>query len=187
MKAKSDRAHAKRKDAVKSGRVKMLLDAAATEVAAGGDVEMVVEKYVNKIVVAKMRHKNAALVGLDQAGRVELVGKEILEAVGNLAKDDSKKPWSYLRVKPVAENAWTQFNDALEEARTSGVNVPKCENNPTVYSDYDEEEMPSAFEARMACNDCPLLILCGEYAKADKPAWGVWAGKRWAYGQVVND
>ena len=103
--------------------------------------------------------------------RVDLI--EAVEA-SRLAKDDSKKPWAYLRGKPEAQAAWERFDAALTEARASGEGVPRCENDPAPYTDFGGEgfdhgdDLPTSEEAYMLCAECPLLELCGNWAELER-------------------
>jgi hypothetical protein len=112
---------------------------------------------------------------------------EMWKAVDRLMAAEKKNPLAHLNVKPDAERAWDRFNKALEKARMTGKNVPNCQDNPAPYADYDDEEIPSAEEAYALCFDCPLIALCSSYAEQERPAWGVWAGESWAYGEIVNN
>lgn len=172
-----------------TGPNKMVEDAAhqiALEAMSPEDVARLLDEHDVKIANARLRFARITGRG-PKPDEVRLERERILEAVNRLAKDESKKPWGYLRVKPDAEDAWQRFSDALDKARDSGENLPNCEGKPEIFQDYAEDDMPTAFEARLACNDCPLLLLCEKYANADKPAYGIWAGKRWLYGEVVHD
>lgn len=172
-----------------SGPNKMVDDAARfilSETRTGEEVSDILDERATKIADVRLRF--ARITGRwATPDEVRLERERIMEAVNRLAKDESKKPWGYLRVKPDAEDAWQRFSDALDKARDSGENLPNCEGKPEIFQDYEEDDMPTAFEARLACADCPLLLLCEKYAKADKPAYGIWAGKRWLYGEVVHD
>lgn len=100
-----------------------------------------------------------------------------------LGKDDRPSaPWMLLRPKPHARAAWDKFNEALTEEN------PRCVGNPADYADYAEQgeeprpgqkPFPLAFQARELCVDCPLFKLCGDFAKAEQPTAGVWAGQAW--------
>ena len=192
LKAKQDRANAKRRkprrDQKYRGPNQLVEDAAHMIVLEESEMDStrILEDFALRIASGRLRFtSNPSRAVMPK--EVDVERSRIMEAVNKLAKDESKKPWSYLRVKPSAEKSWERFNAALEKARVTGLKTPKCQNNPARYSDYDDDDMPTAVEAEMACAGCPLLLLCAEYANAEKPAWGVWAGKRWAYGEVVND
>lgn len=150
------------------------------------EVSGILDEHDVKIANARLRF--ARITGREAApDEVRLERERIAEAVNRLAKDESKKPWGYLRVKPDAEDAWQRFSDALDKARNSGENLPNCEGKPEVFQDYAEDDMPTAEQAEEACAGCKLMLLCDRYANADKPAYGIWAGKRWLYGEVVHD
>ena len=104
-----------------------------------------------------------------------------------VSKDESKRPWKYLQIRPEARAAWDRFNTALEGARNTGESVPNCDGKPGLYSDYTEDDMPTGDEAFDLCYGCPLLGMCATFAELERPAWGVWAGDRWNMGETVND
>lgn len=137
------------------------------------------------------------LLGRGNRGKIRYTAEELTAGAridlknavedSRLAKDESKKPWNYLRVKPEAEAAWDRFNKQLNKARDSGKGLPNCEDDPGPWMDYDDENPPSAEEAYSLCVDCPLLAACGLYAELDRPTHGIWAGDRFENGEVVND
>lgn len=96
-------------------------------------------------------------------------------------------PWNLYKVKPDAREVWDRFQFALDETRTP------CHNDPEAYTEYDdpryaddrrENSMPTPVEAALLCRECPLAALCAEFAAAEKPDWGVYAGKVYVGGKV---
>lgn len=154
----------------------------------GLDAESILKYYSPKIASAK-RRTEGKYTGrlLPQETLAARAG--IIAEVGLMAKDESKKPWRYLQIKPGALGAWDEFDLSLAEANDSGIDVPPCQDNPAPYMDYDEENPPTAVGAETLCSDCPLRIFqnCDRFAELERPAIGVWAGKRWLYGEIVND
>jgi hypothetical protein len=167
-----------------------LVDDAASEIisleVSGADALRVAESYATTIAAGRLRFTRDR----DREPTLAEVAAEvdrILEAANKLSASAKKNPLAHLNVKPDAERAWDRFNKALEEARLTGENVPNCQDNPAPYADYDDEEIPSAEEAHALCFDCPLIALCSSYAEQERPAWGVWSGEPWAYGEIVNN
>lgn len=87
---------------------------------------------------------------------------------------------NYLKLGKRAQRAW----EPLEKAFDSSQGV--CYKNPDSWIDYDEDKAPSPNRAYQMCKDCPLLVECGRFASAYKPAVGVWAGEVWKDGKVVG-
>jgi len=96
-----------------------------------------------------------------------------VDAAMSVGKKDSLR---HLNVKKGAERAWDRFDRALAAASETGVNKPNCEGKPGLYSDYDEDSIPTEEQAYALCFGCPLLALCASYAEQEQPKWGVWAG-----------
>lgn len=87
---------------------------------------------------------------------------------------------NYLKLGKRAQNAWEPLQDAFDNGKS------KCYENSAVYVDYDEHTQPDAIFAFKLCEGCPMLVECGRFAAAYKPAIGVWAGERWMNGEVVK-
>jgi hypothetical protein len=66
---------------------------------------------------------------------------------------------------PRADKALTALNAALETLRLNGDGTP-CKGLPEKYIDYEPEDAPTRFQARVLCISCPIKIkeLCGRYA-----------------------
>lgn len=150
------------------------------------DAQRVIEQYAFRIATARLRYKVSKARPASEE-EVRVAEKQIWEAVDRLAKDDSKKPWKYLQIKPEALAAWDTFDAKLQKARDTGKGLPNCEDNPGPYMDYDEDDLPTAEEAYDLCSGCPLLAECGLYAELERPAWGVHAGDVFVYGEIVTE
>lgn len=58
-----------------------------------------------------------------------------------------------------------------------------CIERETEFIDYPKRPEPE--EAEELCSGCPILKLCGDYAKhVQKPTHGVWGGKVWVVSPV---
>lgn len=51
-------------------------------------------------------------------------------------------------------------------------------------AEWTADELPTDREAQILCAPCPLISLCGEYAREAHVAWGVWAGR--VYGRNLQ-
>ena len=165
---------------------KQLVAAAADQIFRHGvALDDAISTYAPLIAEARLRYTepSAKFRASVRAEHHERASREIVEAVDRMAKDESKKPWKYLQVKPEAEKAWDRFSAALEEARNTGKNLPNCEDNPGPYMDYDDDNPPTPEEAYELCYGCPLLELCSVYAELDRPAHGIWGGDVWEFGE----
>lgn len=148
----------------------------------------VAREYADRIgdVVARRRRTQ---VGESREDAIERYYTTIMQRAEAeyVAKDESKKPWKYLQIKPEARAAWDRFDSALEKARNTGEGVPNCDGKPELYSDYPEDAMPTGDEAFDLCYGCPLMEQCATFAELERPAYGIWAGDRWVAGDTVND
>jgi hypothetical protein len=63
-------------------------------------------------------------------------------------------------------------------------NDPKCLNREDLYIDYEEENTPTAEQAYLMCEGCPVLVECARMANAYKPPLGVWGGSVWINGEI---
>jgi hypothetical protein len=151
------------------------------------DRERIVEEFTGRLMRARIRKGSRQYARQPEDQRSAKCRTDILEAIDRMAKDESKKPWKYLQIKPEARAAWDKFDTALEHARNTGENVPNCQDNPAPYMDYDDENPPTAEEAYSLCYGCPLIELCATFSELGRPAHGVWAGDRWEFGQIVSD
>lgn len=152
--------------------------------------EEIVSNYSMRIARARIQNlnatarKSAPLEEYVRRAREEILARAEAEY---MAKDESKKPWKYLQIKPEARAAWDRFDSALEKARNTGEGVPNCDGKPELYSDYPEDAMPTGDEAFDLCYGCPLMEMCATFAELERPAYGVWAADRWLAGDTVND
>lgn len=89
---------------------------------------------------------------------------------------------SPLELTPRQEKASDRFRLAYIQGRKQG-RIP-CDDRPDLFADYDEEHIPTRFQARMLCQGCPLLTNgeCQRYAEAMHPDWGVWASRVYTEG-----
>lgn len=55
-----------------------------------------------------------------------------------------------------------------------------CEDRADAFTDYEDPKDPVTYEAQVTCSACPLLLLCRERARIEKPAWGVHGGEVWS-------
>lgn len=77
-------------------------------------------------------------------------------------------------IRAKARPLWDVLDEQLEEAHTTGVDLPNCYENPALFADYTEQiSDPMAQEL---CAGCPLLIACGAYAKIERPNDGIYGG-----------
>lgn len=100
-------------------------------------------------------------------------------------------PWNLLRPRAEASLAFDEFNEALKvtsvPCRGRAAEFTEYSDPRGAYADDNEGRlpMPGSEQARLMCRPCPLFDLCGDYAKLDKPDFGIHAGQRWLGGRVV--
>ncbi len=162
---------------------------AALRVMAGDDIMGTFGRFGTLIARARLRQRTTIQPATDEELEAQFAraSDEMWKAVDVLVAAEKKNPLAHLNIKPDAERAWDRFNKALEEARTTGVNVPNCQDRPAEFVDYDEEDLPTAEEAYMLCSGCPILSLCATWAEQERPAYGIWAETVWLYGEPVNN
>ncbi|MFZ4894199.1 WhiB family transcriptional regulator [Plantibacter sp. Mn2098] len=51
---------------------------------------------------------------------------------------------------------------------------PECQDDGRFILDDQPTE-----SVAYICHRCPLMALCRDYAAAERPAGGIWAGRRW--------
>lgn len=82
------------------------------------------------------------------------------------------------------------FNDALERAHVDPTAPqPLCEDLPESFVDYTvspDEQTAAALCRDVDGNDCPLMTLCRESARYERPEWGVRAGVAWKGGKQLH-
>lgn len=83
---------------------------------------------------------------------------------------------SYSDLNPEELRATQNFNAALNMIDAN------CKNKPELWSDYDEEHIPSPEYATALCAFCPLAALCMKDAEVMKPGWTVRAGEVYVFG-----
>lgn len=75
-----------------------------------------------------------------------------------------------------------EFADALRRAAGDPREPqPKCVERYDLYADYDD--IPSEEEALALCVGCPLLEVCYDSARVERPSWGVRGGVAWKDGR----
>jgi len=80
--------------------------------------------------------------------------------------------------------AATDFATALHQPDAER---PKCDGKWDVWTDYDEDKIPSPETAAALCEGCPFFELCRASAEQTKPAWGVQGGVVWEYGKINTE
>lgn len=158
---------------------------AAERIVNGAEIMSVMETWMPVVANNRMRRK----LGRTATSAADMHDQEVFEAEYDRAVDETwvkveelvaaekKNPLKHLNVKPGAERAWDRFNRALREASESGVNLPNCHGKPELYSDYDDDSIPTEEEAYALCFSCPLIELCAQFAEEEQPAHGIWAGE----------
>ena len=91
-----------------------------------------------------------------------------------------KKSEEKQKAAPLARELHIILTKKIEETK------PNCYNRPTLFVDYDEDSPPTSEFAKLLCYECPLIRDCYRFAKAEKPAIGVWAGSVWDNGRIVK-
>lgn len=120
------------------------------------------------------------------------------ETEDGLAKDYwTSGEWAKYGKNPAAPHNYlrTKAGDELEEfLKATDAERTKCFgcDEWTDYDDprYPEEAtgnpMPTTEEAQALCADCPFMVGCERWATAEKPEWGVYAGRVWLGGKPVE-
>lgn len=81
---------------------------------------------------------------------------------------------------PIVDKAVDEFAQALTHVKAH------CFGKPEVYSDWEDENPPTAAEALEMCWPCPLFDLCREASRLETRGGGVWGGEVWLYGKRVH-
>lgn len=77
------------------------------------------------------------------------------------------------------------YQDVLRTARRDPhAPQPKCLERGEEYAFY--EHPPTRAEAKELCEGCPLLAVCRESARRERPAWGVRGGIAWNMGTQIK-
>lgn len=80
-----------------------------------------------------------------------------------------------------------EFDAALSLARHDpNAPQPLCVGRWEEFTEYDEEHTPTEEQAAEMCDGCPLLDICRQSAKKERPEWGVQGGIAWAWGRQAN-
>lgn len=69
-------------------------------------------------------------------------------------------------VRPAAEAGWRRLHDRATDE------LFPCVVDPSLH--FDDERISEAVEA---CQPCPLIVACDEFATANKESYGVWGGR----------
>lgn len=88
---------------------------------------------------------------------------------------------NYLRLNKRSERAAEALHKKLDSEK------PRCAENPGPWIDYPDDDRPTAREAYLMCQGCPMLLECARFATAYKPAVGVWGGEVYVDGRPVTD
>jgi len=156
---------------------------AADQVLEGAEIGRTFNHWAPIVARRRMLNKASRIAGLAEDERYEAEYDKAIDQMW--AKVDAgmsggkKDSLRHLNVKKGAERAWDRFDRALALASETGVNKPNCAGKPGLYSDYDDDSLPTAEQAYELCFGCPLLALCASYAEQEQPKWGVWAGEVW--------
>jgi hypothetical protein len=77
-----------------------------------------------------------------------------------------------------------EFNAALSLAnRDPRAPQPHCVNR---WQDFDADDMPSEEAAAALCAPCPLLAICRDSARLERPEGGVMGGILWRDGKQFH-
>lgn len=76
-------------------------------------------------------------------------------------------------VSAKATAAWYALADAMRTTRAA------CDGDARFIADHDELGHEDTTALRRVCLGCLLYDLCRTYAVTDRPAGGVWAGRRY--------
>jgi hypothetical protein len=71
------------------------------------------------------------------------------------------------------------LNGMIDDLLVAGVRG-LCDAQPEAFIDYDDPRDPLTYQAQATCAACPLLLLCRERARIEKPVWGVHGGEVWS-------
>ena len=101
------------------------------------------------------------------------------------------KELNYLNPKKGSEEALEALTDAVDADNKLDKPRRNCFNKEEEFRDYDDPKnpygKPSRLYAELMCMGCPLFQLCEDYVKVGKPAFGVWAGKRYGDALIFDD
>lgn len=164
---------------------RQLINRCAEAIVSGAEIMATINDSLDEIASGRLRYRPSVEVTEAEAEAVrQKIVDDIWEAVNRMSKADQKKPWNYLRVSAEAATPWEKFNKQLNAAVDGDGPNPNCVGKPELFVDYPEDRLPSRQMAAMLCAGCPLIQACRSYAKADRPAHGVWGGQVWFEGKV---
>jgi hypothetical protein len=69
-----------------------------------------------------------------------------------------------------ARAAYARLSEAMTDT------PPNCEGWADLFTSDDRADVETLDFAAALCRTCPLVIECGAYARAARPAFGIWAG-----------
>lgn len=91
------------------------------------------------------------------------------------------KELDYLLPKKGSQESLEALTDAVDEDNKLDTPQRNCYGKEDAYRDYDDPKnlagVPTDFEARLACEGCPIFDLCADYLEKGRPAFGIWAGQ----------
>lgn len=121
-----------------------------------------------------------SVAGTDMSVRMleSIAQTESIEDIDTMARINENRatlPWNYNKPKAPAELA--ELNKQLESQRSA------CFERPAEFTDY--AVAPQRDIARQLCVSCPVFEMCATWAKAERPAWGIYAGEAWEDGKRV--
>lgn len=108
-----------------------------------------------------------------------------------LVAEKRSAPWNTLRPRTDAGEIFDEFNEQLKvtevPCRGRELEFTEYADTRSAYDDENEGRLapPTRSEARALCAGCPLFDLCGAFARAEKPDYGIWGGVRWQNGRAV--
>lgn len=97
--------------------------------------------------------------------------------------EDNTGP-SYDDLEPGKQAIVDRFHQELDKLGSP------CIGNPEPYTDYvgdSPETTPAPSFAESLCAGCPVRTLCKATALVTRPAWGVWGGTTFAWGNEIYD
>lgn len=104
-------------------------------------------------------------------------------------KPDKDREFNHLLPKRKTQEKLDALQEVVNEDNKLTTPERNCFGLSAKFTNYDDPRNlynpPTDEEAVSMCSGCPLLKLCGDYATAAKPEWGVWAGK--VYGRDLED
>lgn len=89
---------------------------------------------------------------------------------------------NYLHLKASSEK---KYQELIREANKPDQRIP-CREDPDKWDGWDRDgvPIPTPTEAKEWCADCPVLELCRDFARTERPAIGVYGGELYGAGVV---